>query len=63
MNLARKVGRPASKKPYRQKNIRFSMLEDTLLDLLREVSDDDARKTIEAKLGTLKAKQIELMQK
>jgi len=63
MNLARKVGRPASKNPYRQKNIRFSMLEDTLLDLLREVSDDDARKTIEAKLGTLKAKQIELMQK
>lgn len=62
MNLARKVGRPPSKNRYRQKNIRFSMLEDTLLDLLKEIDDSNAKKTIAGKLDTLKAHQMEKMQ-
>jgi len=55
MEMKKKVGRPMrADKQYRKKNIRFSKLEDTLLELMQEVEDPASLKTIQMKLKTLK---------
>jgi hypothetical protein len=55
METKRRAGRPMrADKQYRKKNIRFSKLEDTLLELMQEVEDPTSLKIIQTKLKTLK---------
>lgn len=49
--------KPKSDKPWRQRKIRISHLEDTLMRLLDSVEDQKARLVIHKELASLRAKE------
>lgn len=59
---SKKMGRPRTDRPYRLRKIRFSYLEDTLLRLMEQVQDKQAKLEIKSELAALLAKEKELME-
>lgn len=51
------MARPKTTKPYRQRKIRFSYLEDTLRRVLDRVDDPHARMEIQKELAMLIGKE------
>lgn len=49
--------KPRSDKPWRQRKVRISFVEDTLMRLLDSVDDQKARLVIYQELATLRAKE------
>lgn len=49
-----KMGRPTKDKPYRYKTLRFSRIEDQLLDIIDTLKDEKEKKLVSEILEKLK---------
>lgn len=54
-----KLARPKQNKPWRKRQIRFSLLEDALLELMDKTKDAESKELLRKKLLELREHQIE----
>lgn len=55
----KKTGRPATTKPYRKNLVRFSYMEDAILEIMNSVNDTKSQKKINRILEDLRDHEIQ----